>query len=46
MSEYVTYFAVFIMVLFGIAFFSALQGFKKLNDDDRSDSRRKPDKNI
>ena len=40
MSEYVPYFAVFIMVLFGIAFFSALQGFKKMYKDDRADSQR------
>jgi hypothetical protein len=46
MSEYVSYFAVFIMVLFGIAFFSALQGFKKMNEDDRTDSRLKPGKDI
>lgn len=42
MNKYVPYFAVFIFVLFGLAFFSALQRFKKMNDDDRADSDKKP----
>jgi hypothetical protein len=31
-----------LFTLFGIAFFSALQRFKKMNDDDRADSDKKP----
>jgi hypothetical protein len=31
MSELIPYFAALIMVLFGIGFYSALQGFKKLD---------------
>ena len=31
MSELIPYLAALIMVLFGVAFYSALQGFKKLD---------------
>ena len=31
MNELIPYFAALIMVLFGIAFYAALQGFKKLD---------------
>jgi len=41
MNKLVPYFAVFIFVLFGIAFFAALQRFKKMNDDDRADGNKK-----
>ena len=43
MANYVTYFAIFIFMLFGIAFFAALQSFKKL-DNDESTSNNKPDR--
>lgn len=33
MSDLIPYFAALIMVLFGIAFYAALQGFKKLDKD-------------
>ena len=32
MNEAIPYFAALIMVLFGIAFFAALQGMKKLDE--------------
>jgi len=41
--NYVTYFAIFIFMLFGIAFFAALQSFKKL-DNGESTSNNKPDR--
>jgi len=41
MNEYVPYFAVFIFVLFGIAFFSAMQRLKKMNADERAESNKK-----
>jgi hypothetical protein len=41
MSKYVAYFAALIFVLFGVAFYSAMQGFKKLdNDETIADSKR------
>lgn len=46
MTEYVPYFALFISVLFGIAFFAALQGFKKSYREDREDSNSKPGKDA
>ncbi len=33
MSDLIPYFAALIMVLFGIAFYAALQGFKKLDKE-------------
>lgn len=42
MNKLVPYFAVFIFVLFGIAFFAAMQRFKKMNADDRADGLKKP----
>jgi len=33
MGEFIPYFAGLIMVMFGIAFYAALQGFKKLDED-------------
>ncbi len=42
MNEYVPYFAVFIFVLFGIAFFAAMQRLKKMNADERANSNKKP----
>jgi len=44
MANYVTYFALFIFMLFGIAFYAALQGFKKL-DEDQTTSNGKPHHN-
>ncbi len=41
MNEIVPYFAVFIFILFGIAFFAAMQRFKKMNDDDRTEGNKK-----
>ena len=35
-------FAVFIFILFGIAFFAAMQRFKKMNADDRAEGLKKP----
>ena len=46
MTEYVPYFALFISVLFGIAFFAALQGFKKSYREDREDSNPKSGKDA
>jgi|GEM_PF-2054391 len=43
MANYVTYFAIFIFMIFGIAFFAALQSFKKL-DNGESTSNNKPDR--
>ena len=40
MNNYVVYFAAFIMLLFGVAFYSALQGFKKLSKDDDNELKR------
>ncbi len=42
MNEYVPHFAVFIFSLFGIAFFAAMQRFKKMNEEDRADGNKKP----
>jgi hypothetical protein len=42
MNEIVPYFAVFIFALFGIAFFSALQRFKKMSADDRAERNKNP----
>jgi len=42
MNKYVPYFAFFIFVLFGTAFFSALQRFKKMNEDDQANGNKKP----
>ena len=42
MNKLVPYFAVFIFVLFGIAFFAAMQRLKKINDDDRAEGNKKP----
>ena len=42
MSDYVSYFAAFIFVLFGIAFFSAMQGFKRLDKDSKSVTSKTP----
>ncbi|MCX6889686.1 MAG: hypothetical protein NTU71_09785 [Verrucomicrobia bacterium] len=42
MNKLVPYFAVFIFVLFGIAFFAAMQRFKKMNADDRAEGNKKP----
>ena len=42
MNKIVPYFAAFIFVLFGIAFFAAMQRFKKMNADDRADGNKKP----
>ena len=42
MNELVPYFAVFIFALFGIAFFAAMQRFKKMNADDRAEGDKKP----
>jgi hypothetical protein len=33
MGEFIPYFAALIMVMFGIAFYAALQGFKNLDED-------------
>jgi hypothetical protein len=41
MNEIVPYFAVFIFILFGIAFFAAMQRFKKMNADDRAEGNKK-----
>ncbi|MEY4818543.1 MAG: hypothetical protein RLZZ23_1316 [Verrucomicrobiota bacterium] len=41
-SILVPYFAVFIFILFGIAFFAAMQRFKKMNADDRAEGLKKP----
>lgn len=42
MNKLVPYFAVFIFILFGIAFFSAMQRFKKMNADDRAEGLKEP----
>jgi len=42
MSDYVSYFAALIFVLFGIAFFSAMQGFKRLDKDSKSATSKTP----
>lgn len=44
MADYVPYFALFIAVLFGIAFFAALQSFKKSYREDRDNSNSKSGK--
>jgi hypothetical protein len=41
MNKLVPYFAVFIFVLFGIAFFAAMQRLKKMNADERAESNKK-----
>ena len=42
MNEYVPHFAVFIFTMFGIAIFSAMQRLKKMNDDERANSKKQP----
>jgi hypothetical protein len=42
MSDYVSYFAALIFVLFGISFFSAMQGFKRLGKGSKSVTSKTP----